>query len=281
MARRWELTEEEWARVRAVREQHMRPAGVLQLLARSPRLIPEIASTVARSALEGVWSSNALVWVLDSERVRQEVPDAARGIGFTDEQPFLGMLEEHLRPHVRALEVGAGDGRVGRHVADRVGHLTCADVSPTMVREARENLGALANVAVVQTRGASLDTFPDASFDLAFAQGVLAYLDVNVATALVDEMHRVLRPGGICVVNAHTIDQPAAGREQLLELRRARARNRFTAGLPRAYCERQLEAMLRLVGFEVVRAGYGDEPESSQLPYIVVGRRAGGPTAAG
>jgi SAM-dependent methyltransferase len=213
------------------------------------------------------------LWVLDSERVRREVPDAARGIGFTDEGPFLDVLLPLVSPDARVLDVGGGDGRLSRHVAPLAREVVVSDVSPTMVREAAENLASYPNVRTHLAQGFTLDPLPDASFDVVFAQGVLSYLEVNEGLALVDEMARVAKPGGWAVVNAFTMDRPGWAVAQRDAVRASVRRGRFTAGVFRSYCEAQLEALVSVAGFDVEATTYGRDPAEGRTPFIVVGRR--------
>ena len=222
-------------------------------------------------------ASGSLVWLLDTERIRRTVADAPRGIAYTDERPFLKFLLPLLDPAQDVLEVGGGDGRISRHVAPLVRGVVVSDVSPTMVKEARENLAQFENVTSHRARGYTLAPLEDASFDLVFAQGVLPWLDVNVALALLDEMHRVVRPGGTVVVNAFTIDRKAWADEQVQAVQASARRGFFGAGVMRAYSEGQLEAMLRAVGFDVRDSGYGIDwdyaEDGRRPPYIVVAQR--------
>lgn len=270
-ARRWEVTEEEWARVVRARDQPMSSRAAAGLLARRPSLIREVARDLVENAKRGMWGSSALVWALDSERVRQEVPDAARGIGFTDEAPFLSVLLPLVDSSARVLDVGGGDGRLSRHVAPLAREVVVSDVAPTMVKEAAENLAGTGNVSTHLSNGYTLQPLANASFDLVFAQGVLPYLDINQGLALLDEMRRVTKPDGRIVVNTFTIDRPEWAAAQLEGVRMSAARRRFTAGLFRAYTETQLEAMVRTVGFEVESTTYGDDPAKRRLPFIVIG----------
>ena len=274
--RRWELTLEEWERVEAARRVSISARAAARLLLRSPRLIPEVVRDLVAHAKQGLWQSSALVWTLDGERIRTIVPDAARGIVFTDLEPFLGLLRPRLDAGARVLDCGGGDGRISRVVAPLVRELVCSDVSPAMVAEAAENLADFPNVSTVLTRGVSLAPLDDDSFDLAFAQGVLSYLEVNHGLALLDELARVVKPGGTLVVNAFTMDRPEWRADQLERVRLAAGRNRFTAGLFRSYSEAQVRAMVEAVGFEVVEAGYGEVDPRLRMPYVVVGVLEGG-----
>jgi SAM-dependent methyltransferase len=272
--RRFELTSEEWERVKRARRQPMTAREALSLMARSPRLIPEIARDLLSHAKQGMWQSSAVVWTLDTERVRREVPDAARGIAFSPVEPFLDVLLPRLKRTDRVLDVGGGDGRISRLVAPHVHELLCSDVSRTMVAEATQNLAEFDNATTFLAHGYTLKPLPDASFDVVFAQGVLPFIEVNQGLALLDEMYRVVRPGGTAVVTAFTIDDPAWSREQVDAVRHSAERGRFTAGLFRSYCEAQVDTMVRAVGFVIDETTLGEDPTHERRPpYIVVASR--------
>ena len=268
--RRWEITAAEQTRI-AVRRGHFDLLEVAKTLIRAPRIWPEVAGMVMEGATRGVFGHSGLLWLVDSERVRQEVPDAARGIGFTDEQAFLSPLLPRLDPSIRALEVGCGDGRIARHVGPRVRELVCSDVSTTMLWEARENLAHYGNVHFVRTRGFTLDAFASAEFDLVYAQGVFSYLDSNQALSLLDEVRRVLKEGGTAVLNFYTpLERPGWAADHLTYVRASARRGRFGAG-QRVYAVCQLEQMFAAVGLRVVnRDYYGDTRHKA--PCVVIGQ---------
>jgi ubiquinone/menaquinone biosynthesis C-methylase UbiE len=94
-------------------------------------------------------------------------------------------------PRVRgrdALEVGCGTGLVLSRVAPVVRSLHGVDLSPGMIRKARDR-GFDVSVA-----SATSLPFADASFDVAFSFKVLAHVP-DLPRAL-GEMARVVRPGG-------------------------------------------------------------------------------------
>lgn len=221
----------------------------------------------------GIRADSSLAWVLDSERVSTVAPGVARGVGFAEEAPFLQEVLPRIASDSRVLELGCGDGRIARHVGPLAREVLCTDVSRTMVREARQNLSALSNVSVARVPRTTLRGLEDASFDVVLAQGVLSYLDVNHAVALLDEAHRVLAFGGVLIANLLTIDRPAWRLEQLRRVREGARRGHFGGGTAKTICERQAEAMVEAVGFDLISTGYGAEPADRRLPYIVVGRR--------
>lgn len=275
--RRWDLTEDEWERIRAVRSKGLSLREAVGLLLGAPRLWPEVASSIAANVKQSLRGSGSLLWLLDTERIRRTVADAPRGIAYADERPFLAFLLPLLDAEQDVLEVGGGDGRISRHVAPRTRRVVVSDVSPTMVKEARENLAKFKNVTTHLARAYTLAPLEDASFHVVFAQGVLPWLDVNVGLALLDEMHRVVRPGGTIVVNAYTIDRKPWADEQVQAARMSARRGFFGAGVMRVYSEGQLEAMLQAVGFDVRDSGYGIEADYGEggrrPPYVVVAER--------
>jgi ubiquinone/menaquinone biosynthesis C-methylase UbiE len=74
--------------------------------------------------------------------------------------------------------------------------ITALDSSPAMVEECARRAGPAANVTVMAGDVMAMP-FPDGSFDVVLAMGVLEYTDLPVA---LKEIHRVLRPGGRLLV---------------------------------------------------------------------------------
>jgi ubiquinone/menaquinone biosynthesis C-methylase UbiE len=97
-------------------------------------------------------------------------------------------------PGARVLEVAPGPGYLAIELARRGYRVTGLDVSRSFVRIAREN-AARAGVAVDFEEGdAAHLPFPDASFDHVVCMA--AFKNFADPVGALDEMHRVLRPGG-------------------------------------------------------------------------------------
>lgn len=108
-------------------------------------------------------------------------------------------------PGRRTLEVGCGEGRVSRDLAERGHRVTAIDSSPTLLAAAAE-LHPEGDYLVAD---ASDLPFPDASFDLVVAYNSL--MDVDDMPGAVQETARVLEPGGrFCFCITHPL--MAAGR---------------------------------------------------------------------
>ncbi|HEY5318296.1 MAG TPA: class I SAM-dependent methyltransferase [Solirubrobacteraceae bacterium] len=225
-------------------------------------------------AIEGAANNGSLVWVLERERLRRAVPDAAGGANWASEDWFCEPLIPRLGDRMRVLDLGCGAGRISRLTAPCVGHLTCVDVSGLLLDEARENLAHLPNLDFVHTSGYSLSPLDDASFDLVYAQGVLSYLDPIAALALLDGVYRVLRPGGASYINFYTVDQPA-GREYALYIARTVAqRGRIPGSSSKPYINEQVKKMHSLVGLDVAEVIQPSSTAERETTIFVAARGA-------
>lgn len=97
----------------------------------------------------------------------------------------------------RALDLGAGVGRIAARLAPRVGRLTCGDLAPGMLERLRRNTAQTGarDVDPVRLRSDRLP-FRDGSFDLIVCLGLLEHLPGPVRRATLLEAARVVRVGG-------------------------------------------------------------------------------------
>lgn len=113
----------------------------------------------------------------------------------------VGLLLDGLgdAPIARALDLGAGVGRVAERLAERVGRLACADLAPGMLERLRRRL---AGAGVPETRydrlrhRADLLPYREGSFDLVVCLGLLEHLPSEARSATLAAIARVLGPGG-------------------------------------------------------------------------------------
>lgn len=116
---------------------------------------------------------------------------------------------------VHLLDAGCGTGSFAAAVAVHVGRLTLLDASDEMLAVARAKLAATSGAPEVDAHCGSLQTLPfeDDSFDAVMTNQVLHHLgdpsgDEWPEHALVyAEYARVLRPGGILIVNTTSHEQ--------------------------------------------------------------------------
>lgn len=99
------------------------------------------------------------------------------------------------------LDFGCGCGRVARHWPAVSGAaVTGVDYNPELIAWCRRNLpfGAFQVNRLVPPL-----PFPDGSFDLAYALSVFTHLPEPLQDAWLDELARVLRPGGHLLLTVH------------------------------------------------------------------------------
>lgn len=107
------------------------------------------------------------------------------------------------QPGERILDVGSGPGLLALQIADLVaptGSVTGIDVSADMVRlaQSRQHQATSQECLVFRDGDATSLPFADAAFDAAVSTQVYEY--VNNLTQALDELYRVLRPGGRVVI---------------------------------------------------------------------------------
>ncbi len=125
------------------------------------------------------------------EAVRERV--VARKVEITARR----LLDVELRPGAKGLEIGCGHGWYAVEL-ERLGYpMNACDRSIAQVHAAqRYASGAGASIQILAADGRALP-YPDASFDFAYGVNVLHHMtDVAVRRLALDEIVRVLRPGG-------------------------------------------------------------------------------------
>ncbi len=101
-------------------------------------------------------------------------------------------------PGQRLLEVGCGTGIDLVRFAIGGARVTGVDLSGTAIDLARKNFALRGLPANLQVMDGERLGFPNASFDVVYAHGVLQY--TPDPQAMIREIHRVLRPGGEAIL---------------------------------------------------------------------------------
>lgn len=210
------------------------------------------------------------------ESIREEFADQAEifaSEGALRTEAILGAIAELVPtdPTAHWLEVACGASMVGRTVAPRVGSLHGVDLTPAMVAKAREEAAReeITN-AEFEVGDATALPFDDASFDGAFTRFSLHH--IPAPQRVVEEMARVVRPGGFVVVSDHARDDDPAVAAWAEEIERLRDPTHWACLAPG-----RLAAIGAAAGLELER----EELIAFDLPFEGWrDRSSGGPGAA-
>jgi SAM-dependent methyltransferase len=99
------------------------------------------------------------------------------------------------------LDVGCGAGVEVVRFARAGARVTGVDIAASAIALARQNLEQQGLSARLDVADGEQLPYPDASFDLVFAHGVVQYTGND--HRLVAEVHRVLRPGGLAIFQGY------------------------------------------------------------------------------
>jgi SAM-dependent methyltransferase len=117
---------------------------------------------------------------------------------------FPAFAELIPAPGRQTLDVGCGEGRVGRWLAERGHRVVGIDSSPTLARLAEAAGGYLEIVC----HDARILPWTDDTFDLAVAY--MSLHDMPSPAAVIGEIARVLEPQGLlCIAIVHPVNRPA------------------------------------------------------------------------
>lgn len=114
----------------------------------------------------------------------------------------LARLEElGISPHRgKALDFGCGAGRLSHGLARHFDAVVGVDISEPMLAEARRLNRDTGQVTFLHNDATDLAMLDSASFDLVYTDLVLQHLPPPLARGYLDELLRVLRPGGALVL---------------------------------------------------------------------------------
>jgi SAM-dependent methyltransferase len=171
----------------------------------------------------------------------------------------------------RWLELACGPGLIARAVAPRVGSVLGLDLTPTMIDKARAEATAaeVENVSFELGDATALD-LPDDSFDGAVTRFSLHHIPAPIR--VLEEMRRVVRPGGLVVVADHVTDDDGEAAAWHQEIERLRDPSHWACLTPS-----RLAAMGERSGLEPDLA--------REIPFAIdfeewIGRGSGGPANA-
>jgi ubiquinone/menaquinone biosynthesis C-methylase UbiE len=123
--------------------------------------------------------------------------DEMRAGYFTETMRDAAIAQARLERGAIVADIGTGTGFMIQGLAPLVSHVYGFDQSPEMLAVAEGNLASFANVELRQTPGDALP-LPDEALDAVFGNMYLHH--APDPPAAIQEMARVLRPGGCLVL---------------------------------------------------------------------------------
>ena len=108
------------------------------------------------------------------------------------------LVAGRVRPGGAVLEVAPGPGYLSIEIARRGYAVTALDISRSFVRIASEN--AARNGVAVDVRLGNASAMPFAAESFDFVVCTAAFKNFSEPIAAIDEMHRVLKPGGEALI---------------------------------------------------------------------------------
>ncbi|MCB1056680.1 MAG: methyltransferase domain-containing protein [Acidobacteria bacterium] len=156
------------------------------------RLWKQAYGARTRDDLRELYAAWARTYDADHERV-----------GFFGHRLAAEVLARNLTRHdvARVLDAGAGTGAAGEALTELgFRDLTAVDLSPDMLRVAEAK--GLYRETRVADLSLPVDAYPESSFDAAILVGVFSYGQAPPET--LDEVLRLVRPGGVVALTART-----------------------------------------------------------------------------
>jgi SAM-dependent methyltransferase len=193
--------------------------------------------------------------------------------GQLEHERSLALLDRHLSSPSRVLDLGGSPGRYSAALAGRGHRVVLADLSPSLLETARQNLQQLALDGTLESidevNALNLDRYGDSSFDAVVAFGPFYHLVAeSERRQAAREILRVLRPGGLVFVAfiprvsglVGLLERAATRPEQVTAetLRTAATTGVFHNSSPRGFQEGyyaqpgEVDQLLVAVGYEVV-----------------------------
>lgn len=200
-------------------------------------------------------------------------------VGQRNAKTFLPFLLPYLEPGMEILDAGCGVGAIALDLAASVAprRVVGVDVDESQLEAARETAAERGLTNASFELGSAYELpFPDASFDVVYANTVLLYLREPVRA--LQELRRVLRPGGIAAVSDDDISTMVFSPD-IPEMRLARdlfVRAVAHEGGNTSYSRHLRGLMLdagftRTRGFGLTPEVYGDEESTRWIADFAIG----------
>ena len=105
----------------------------------------------------------------------------------------------------KGFEIGSGDGIVAKLLSTSCNSIECADISSSFLAAAQATCKGIANIQFHKIRNRSLDFLPARSYDFGYSLNVFIHLNPYDIHLYLQEVARVLKPGGRFYFDACTL----------------------------------------------------------------------------
>ncbi len=170
------------------------------------------------------------------------------------------IVDEHVRPGMRVLEIGAGTGTMALLAAQKGARVQAFDVSGAMLGIARKKIAAAGMDDKIELRemGVSgMDRLEASAFDLVASTLVFSELSPDEQSYALREAFRVLRPGGVLALADEVRPRAALDRIAHAALRAPLLVVTFALTQTSTRAVEGLEQSVSQAGFKIVTAERG------------------------
>ena len=137
------------------------------------------------------------------ERLRNPVEDRYIMNRESKARKICSVLEDYYKKmplsNATVLDIGCSIGAIAQYISRKTGKVTGIDVDREAVEYAKKRWADIANLEFYAADCLKIP-FADNSFDIVVCNGV--YEHVTMPKLLIDQIYRLLRPGGICYFSA-------------------------------------------------------------------------------
>lgn len=130
---------------------------------------------------------------------------------------FVEQSLEYFPKGGRVLELATGTGSDALFLANQGFKVVATDFSQPALDKLKRIAGDNTHIETKQFDLSDSFPFEDQSFDAVYAHLALHYFNSQTTQQIYDEMHRVLKPGGIVAVLLNSITDPEYGEGEQLE----------------------------------------------------------------
>lgn len=169
---------------------------------------PVFGSSAAIHEVHSFWDTEACgSQFAPQSKGEKEFYEAYRRYRYSTEWHIPQLIASTEPQGKSVLEIGVGNGADGILFSQSGARYTGVDLTETALRSARKHFELLGLRGTFQIENAERLSFPDDSFDIIYAYGVLHH--TPNPTRAIQEVYRVLRPGGTALImlyNKHSFN---------------------------------------------------------------------------